>query len=102
MEVTMKSFPAPEVAVEVKEFFPRPMAVVKEKTPVEMHPTFALTFSIGTPMKEIHDTVIRTILQYTRGNRLRAAQMLRINPRTIRRRLGKKGKGLIATVTQAA
>jgi DNA-binding protein Fis len=41
-------------------------------------------------MREIHDTVIRTVLQYTRSNRLRAAQLLQINPRTIRRRLGKK------------
>jgi len=55
-----------------------------------MQPTFTLTFSIGTPMREIHDAVIRTMLQYTRSNRLRAAQMLQINPRTIRRRLGKK------------
>ena len=41
-------------------------------------------------MREIHDAVIRTVLQYTRNNRLRAAQLLQINPRTIRRRLGKK------------
>jgi DNA-binding protein Fis len=41
-------------------------------------------------MRELHDTIIRTVLHYTRGNRLRAAQLLQINPRTIRRRLGKK------------
>jgi DNA-binding protein Fis len=41
-------------------------------------------------MREISDTIIRTVLQYSRGNRLRAAQLLQINPRTIRRRLGKK------------
>ena len=41
-------------------------------------------------MREIQDAVIRTALQYGRGNRLRAAQLLDINPRTIRRRLGKK------------
>ena len=57
---------------------------------MEMQPTFTLTFSIGTSMREIHDAVIRTVLQYTRSNRLRAAQLLQINPRTIRRRLGKK------------
>jgi DNA-binding NtrC family response regulator len=56
----------------------------------DVQPTFTLTFSVGTPMREIHDAVIKTILQYTRSNRLRAAQMLQINPRTIRRRLGKK------------
>jgi len=55
-----------------------------------MQPTFTLTFSVGTSMREIHDAVIKTVLQYTRSNRLRAAQMLQINPRTIRRRLGKK------------
>ena len=60
---------------------------------MEMQPTFTLTFSIGTSMREIHDTVIRTVLQYTRYNRLRAAQLLQINPRTIRRRLGKKDAG---------
>jgi len=41
-------------------------------------------------MRDLHDTIIRTVLQHTRGNRLRAAQLLHINPRTIRRRLGKK------------
>jgi len=67
---------------------------------MEMQPTFSLTFSIGTPMREIHDTVIRTVLQHTRSNRLRAAQLLQINPRTIRRRLGKKDGA--APVTRAA
>ena len=47
--------------------------------------TFTLTFTVGTTMKEIHDAVIRTMLQHTRSNRLRAAQLLQINPRTIRR-----------------
>jgi len=74
---------------DVKEF-PVPPKPVGAVTPVEMQPTFTLTFSLGTPMREIHDTVIRTVLQYTRSNRLRAAQLLQINPRTIRRRLGKK------------
>jgi DNA-binding NtrC family response regulator len=77
---------------DVRDFVagPRPVTPLKEITPLEMQPTFTLTFSIGTSMREIHDTVIRTILQYTRSNRLRAAQLLQINPRTIRRRLGKK------------
>ena len=74
---------------EVKEF-PTPLKAIGSVTPVEMQPTFTLTFTLGTPMREIHDTVIRTVLQYTRANRLRAAQLLQINPRTIRRRLGKK------------
>jgi len=88
----MNPFTAPQDPGDVKEFAvtPKPVTRIKEVTPVEMQPTFTLTFSLGTSMREIHDTVIRTVLQYTRGNRLRAAQMLQINPRTIRRRLGKK------------
>jgi DNA-binding NtrC family response regulator len=88
----MKPFSNPRGPADVKEFTggPRPVTSFKEATPVEMQPTFALTFTIGTSMREIHDTVIRTVLQYTRSNRLRAAQLLQINPRTIRRRLGKK------------
>lgn len=69
---------------------PKPVSPIRTETPVEMQPAFTLTFTLGTPMREISDTVIRTVLQYTRGNRLRAAQLLDINPRTIRRRLGKK------------
>ena len=88
----MKPFTAVRGPADVKEFVagPRPVTPFKEVTPMEMQPTFTLTFSIGTTMKEIHDSVIRTVLQYTRCNRLRAAQLLQINPRTIRRRLGKK------------
>jgi DNA-binding NtrC family response regulator len=91
-EVMMKAFTTMRNPGEVKEFVaaPRPVAAVKEIAPIEMQPTFTVTFSVGTPMREIHDAVIRTILQYTRNNRLRAAQLLQINPRTIRRRLGKK------------
>ena len=78
--------------VPVKELSPgpKPVPVAKEVLPVEIQPTFTLTFALGTRMRELHDTIIRTVLQYTRGNRLRAAQLLQINPRTIRRRLGKK------------
>lgn len=85
----MKPFLPTRAIGDIKEF-PAPPKPVGTVTPVEMQPTFTLTFSLGTPMKEIHDTVIRTVLQYTRSNRLRAAQLLQINPRTIRRRLGKK------------
>jgi DNA-binding NtrC family response regulator len=88
--------------VPVKELTPapKPVPVAKEMTPVEMQPTFTLTFILGTRMRELHDTIIRTVLQYTRGNRLRAAQLLQINPRTIRRRLGKKDGA--ESVTRAA
>ena len=77
---------------EGREFLsnPRPVATIKADAPAEVQPTFTLTFTLGNPMREISDTVIRTVLQYARGNRLRAAQLLQINPRTIRRRLGKK------------
>jgi len=95
----MKPFNNVRGPAEVKDFVagPRPITPVKEVTPLEMQPTFTLTFSIGTSMREIHDTVIRTVLQYTRSNRLRAAQLLQINPRTIRRRLGKKESASSAT-----
>jgi transcriptional regulator with GAF, ATPase, and Fis domain len=101
-EAVMKTIATVRGPADVKEFVagPRPVTPFKEVTPMEMQPTFTLTFSVGTTMREIHDSVIRTILQYTRNNRLRAAQMLKINPRTIRRRLGKKD-GVGAT-TRAA
>ena len=98
----MKPFAPPRTGPEVRDFsaLPRPVAAIKETTPLEMQPTFTLTFALGTSMKEIHDTVIRTVLQYTRSNRLRAAQMLHINPRTIRRRLGRKESA--SSLTRAA
>ncbi len=88
----MKSVAGIPSQVEPREFtsLPRPVATIRAETPAEMQPTFTLTFTLGSPMREISDTVIRTVLQYSRGNRLRAAQLLQINPRTIRRRLGKK------------
>ena len=88
----MKPFTNVRGPADVKEFAagPRPVTPFKEVTPMEMQPSFTLTFSVGTSMREIHDTVIRTMLQFTRSNRLRAAQLLQINPRTIRRRIGKK------------
>jgi len=98
----MKPFTTVRGPADVKEFVagPRPVTPFKEVTPMEMQPTFTLTLSIGTSMREIHDAVIRTVLQYTRSNRLRAAQLLQINPRTIRRRLGKKDGAV--SVTRAA
>jgi len=101
-EAMMKPFINSRGPADVKDFVvgPRPVTPIREVTPVETQPTFTLTFSIGTTMKEIHDTVIRTVLQYTRSNRLRAAQLLQINPRTIRRRLGKKESA--NSVTRAA
>jgi DNA-binding NtrC family response regulator len=88
----MKPFINLHGSTEVKDIASGPRAVlpINEPAPTEIQPTFTLTFSVGTSMREIHDAVIKTVLQYTRSNRLRAAQMLQINPRTIRRRLGKK------------
>ena len=43
----------------------RPASPFKEATPVEMRPTITLSFTVGSTMKEIHDAVIRTILQHT-------------------------------------
>jgi DNA-binding NtrC family response regulator len=98
----MKPFTSVHGPADVKEFVAgsRSATPFKEVTPMEMQPTFTLTFSIGTSMREVHDAVIRTILQYTRSNRLRAAQLLQINPRTIRRRLGKKDNA--GSTTRAA
>jgi len=53
-------------------------------------PAFSVLFTPRTPMREIHDAVIETVLKFTHGNRSRAAQLLQINPRTIRRHLGRK------------
>jgi len=98
----MKMLVNPHGPVDIKDFAAtaKPVATLKEVTPMDTPPTFTLTFSAGTSMREIHDTVIRTVLQYTRSNRLRAAQLLQINPRTIRRRLGKKDSA--TAVTRAA
>ena len=86
-------------STDVKDMTGGPRAVLPMNELTDVQPTFTLTFSMGTPMREIHDAVIKTVLQYTRSNRLRAAQMLQINPRTIRRRLGKKES---VTVVRAA
>ena len=89
-----------DVPVKELTLAPKPVAVAKEVMAVETQPTFTLTFTLGTRMRDLHDTIIRTVLQHTRGNRLRAAQLLYINPRTIRRRLGKKEAA--GSVTRAA
>lgn len=67
-----------------------PSAVIKPATSDDTQPTFTLTFALAAPMREIEEAVMSTVLQFCHGNRLRAAQLLDINPRTIRRRLGKK------------
>jgi DNA-binding NtrC family response regulator len=67
--------------------FPTPMRSERE---VQDQTAFSVAFTPTTPMKDIHDAVIQTVLRYTHGNRSRAAELLQINPRTIRRHLGRK------------
>jgi DNA-binding NtrC family response regulator len=88
----VRPFTTTRVAGEVKEFAaaPRPVMASQEVTPMDIQQTFTLSFSLGTTMREIHDAVIQKVLESTQYNRLRAAALLKINPRTIRRRLGKK------------
>jgi DNA-binding NtrC family response regulator len=102
-EALMKTIPITRNSSDIlKEAPPAPKSVpvATEAAPGEVQPTFTLAFTLGTRMRDLHDTIIRTVLQHTRGNRLRAAQLLHINPRTIRRRLGKKEA--VGTVTRAA
>ncbi len=49
--------------------------------------TRKLTFAIGTPLREIEDTVIRETLKHTGGDKKLAARLLGIAARTIYRRL---------------
>lgn len=65
-------------------------APVRQERPEIDQPGFSVAFTPGTAMKDIHDSVIQTILRFTHGNRTRAAELLQINPRTIRRHLGRK------------
>lgn len=78
--------PEPKVTRNIPTF----PAVTRSERVAPDQPAFTVMFSPSTPMREIHDAVIRTVLRYTHGNRSRAAQLLQINPRTIRRHLGRK------------
>jgi len=96
----MKDYNGNRSPIEARQIpsVPRPVGTVKAEASAEVQPTFTLTFTLGTPMREISNTVLRTVLQYSRGNRLRAARLLRLNPRTIRRRLGKKESASTASL----
>ncbi len=82
------------VMIEAEPKAPRTMPVfstpVRPERPEMDQPGFSVAFAPGTAMKDIHDAVIQTILRFTHGNRTRAAELLQINPRTIRRHLGRK------------
>jgi two-component system response regulator HydG len=47
-----------------------------------------LTFTIGTPLEEVENRLIRETLKYTAGDKSLAAQLLGISTRTIYRKLG--------------
>jgi len=68
---------------------------------MEMQPTLTLAFTLGTSMRDLHYTIISTVLEHVAGNRMHAAKLLDINPRTIRRRLGRKNED-VGSVTRAA
>ncbi len=76
-----------EVTPSAGQKFPYPVQFEREE---KEHPSFTVVFTPDTPMRQIHDQVIETMLRFTHGNRSQAAQLLRINPRTIRRHLGRK------------
>jgi two-component system response regulator HydG len=56
-------------------------------------PSSILTIAIGTPLEEIERIVIRETLRQTRGDKNLAAQLLRVAPRTIYRKLDRDGEG---------
>ena len=60
---------------------------------MEIRPTFTLTFSLGTSMREIQDSVIRIVSQRTGCDRQEVARLLQINRRTILRRI-RQGRNL--------
>lgn len=72
-----------------------PMVLSKEisgvKSQIEIEsnraPVVTLSFPIGTSMDEIENRVIHFILEFTQGNKQRAAQLLSIASKTIHRRL---------------
>jgi len=99
----MSSVTAQHYASEVKH----PLADSRSAPSLEVrHPVagdlkFTLTFGLTTPMEEIQDRVIELVLGFTNGNRKLAGQLLGINPRTIRRRLGKKSGTASALIASA-
>jgi DNA-binding NtrC family response regulator len=44
---------------------------------------------VGTPLREVEETLIRETLKYTRGNRTKAASLLGVSLRNLRRKLNK-------------
>jgi two-component system response regulator HydG len=61
-------------------------------------PSNTLTIAIGTPLEEIERIVIRETLRQTRGDKNLAAQLLRVAPRTIYRKLDRDEEGRLLDV----
>ena len=57
-----------------------------------------LSIAIGTPLEEIERIVIRETLRQTRGDKNLAAQLLRVAPRTIYRKLDRDDEGRLLDV----
>jgi len=56
-------------------------------------PTGSMAIPFGTPMEEVERLVIRETLRHTRGDKVLAAQLLGIAPRTIYRKLDRDDAG---------
>jgi two-component system response regulator HydG len=61
--------------------------------PAPSIPPGSIAIPFGTPMEEIERLVIRETLRHTRGDKTLAAQLLRIAPRTIYRKLDRDEAG---------
>jgi DNA-binding NtrC family response regulator len=61
-----------------------PEAIVEASAPMPS----AISVTIGTPLEEIENRLIRETLRHTRGDKSLAAQLLGISTRTIYRKLG--------------
>jgi two-component system response regulator HydG len=78
---------------EVVEVDDLPDAVRSSATGRPIPPSGTLTIAIGTPLEEIERIVIRETLRQTRGDKNLAAQLLRVAPRTIYRKLDRDEEG---------
>lgn len=74
---------------------PDPPAYQEFETPSEYQVPFysddeGVFIPVGTPMKEVEDKMIEATLRYTKGNRTKAAKLLGIGIRTLRRKLNEQ------------
>ncbi len=83
---------------EVVEVDDLPEAVRSSAPGRPVPPAGMLTIAIGTPLEEIERIVIRETLRQTRGDKNLAAQLLRVAPRTIYRKLDRDGEGRLLDV----